>query len=144
MLASWIALSRRLAGVHALAGEVHDHDAVLLDDAHQHEHADEGVERRLLPEDEERQEPADERRRQRREDRQRVDVALVEDRQDDVHDEHGEDHQDRQVADGVLERQGLALQARAQRRRHDLRRGLRDVIGRVPDRDARLQVERRS
>ena len=40
----------RLAGVHALAREVHDHDSVLLHDAHQHEHADERVERRLLAE----------------------------------------------------------------------------------------------
>ena len=48
MLASWIACSSRLALAHALDREVDDHDAVLLHDAHQHEHADEGVERRLL------------------------------------------------------------------------------------------------
>ena len=45
-------LLRRFAGVGSLAREVHDHDSVFLHDAHQHEHADERVERCLLPEDE--------------------------------------------------------------------------------------------
>ncbi len=39
MLASWIAFSAVLAAVHAVPREVDDHDAVLLDDPHQHEHA---------------------------------------------------------------------------------------------------------
>jgi len=47
-----------------MAREVHDHDAVFLHNAHQHEHTDEGIERRLLAEDEKRQEAADEGSRQ--------------------------------------------------------------------------------
>ena len=98
MLASWIAFSAGSPCVDALAREVHDHDAVLLDDAHEHEHADEGVERGLLRRrGSSVSEPADQRRRQRREHRDRVDVALVEDREDHVHHEDGEEHQDRQV-----------------------------------------------
>src|SRR5512135_784127 len=40
----------RFAVIDALQREVDDHDAVLLDNAHQHEHTDEGVERGLLAE----------------------------------------------------------------------------------------------
>ena len=60
-----------------------------------------------------RQQPADQRRRQRGEHRDRVQVAFVQDRQDHVHHEDGQDHQDRQVAHGLLEREGFALEVGA-------------------------------
>ena len=89
----------------------------------------------------ERRETADERRRQSREHRERVDVALVENGKNHVHHEYGEPHQDREIVHRVAEGERLALEAAAQRRRHHLRRRLRDEIGGVADRNARLQVE---
>ena len=119
MLASWMACSADSPALDPLAGEVHDHDPVLLDDSHQHEHADECVERRLLPEQKQRQQPSHQGRRKRRKHRDRVDIALIENGQNHVHDEHRQRHQDGQISDRVLERQGLALQARSHGRRHD-------------------------
>jgi hypothetical protein len=43
----------------AMAREVDDHDAVLLHDAHQHEHADERIKRRFLPKQDQRQQTTD-------------------------------------------------------------------------------------
>src|SRR5262245_17019893 len=40
----------RLAGSHPVESEIDNHDAVLFDDTHQHEHPDKSVERGLLAE----------------------------------------------------------------------------------------------
>src|SRR3546814_13920642 len=63
--------------------------------------------------------PAHERRGQGREHGQGMDVALVEDRQDHVHHEHGERHQEREVAHRAAEGEGLAMELCAERGRHD-------------------------
>jgi hypothetical protein len=44
-----------LAGFNPLASKVDNHDSVLLDDPHQHKHADEGVKRSLLAKHNQRQ-----------------------------------------------------------------------------------------
>ncbi len=130
----------RFAGIHAVAGKIHDHDSVLLHNSHQHEHADKRIERRLLSEHVQSQQPADERGGKRREHRQRVHIALVQDGQDHVHYEYGQRHQDGQIANRVAERQGLALQARAHGRRHDLHLCLADEVGGVADGHSRLEI----
>ncbi len=48
----------------ALLGEIDDHDSVFLDDAHQHEHADESVERSFCVEKPKSEQAADESHRQ--------------------------------------------------------------------------------
>ena len=57
-------LVRSFAGVNTLASKVDNHDSVLLHDPHQHEHADESVERRLLSEYNQRQQTSDQSSRQ--------------------------------------------------------------------------------
>ena len=52
-------------------------------------------------------------RRQPRQNRQRVDVALVEDAEHDVDDHDGDDQQHREVAERALERLGRALELAA-------------------------------
>ena len=131
----------RRTGRHPLDGKVDDHDPVLLHNAHQHEHADEGIERRLLAEQIQRQESPHERCRQGRQHGQRVQVALVENGQNHVHDEHGQRHQDGQIADRVAERQGLTLQAPTHGRWDDLRGGLVDEVSSFTNSDPRLEVE---
>ena len=80
---------------HALLGEINDQDAILLDDTHEHEHADEGIKRSLCIEDPERQQSANQRHGQRREHGNGVQIILVKDRQNHVHHENGQYHEDR-------------------------------------------------
>ena len=131
----------RLAGCDPLAGKIDDHDSVLLDDPHQHEHPDERIERRLLPEQVKGQESPHEGCGKGREHRERVDVTLVENCQNHVHHEHGEGHQEGEVSDRVAKRLGLALQARSHGRRHDFPRGSADEIGGLTDGHPRLEIE---
>src|SRR5204863_7025890 len=102
-----------LAFVDALEGEVNDHDAVLLDDAHQHEHADEGVEGGDFAEEPEGGQAPHQGDGQGGEDGDGVEVAFVEDAEDHIHDENGQDHQDDEAGDGFAEGLGLPLEAAA-------------------------------
>ena len=72
-----------------LDGEVHHHDAVLLHQAHEQDHADERVHVELDAEHEQRGERAEAGEGQRRENREGVDEALVEDAEHHVDDEDG-------------------------------------------------------
>src|SRR3954470_4148080 len=84
-------LGRRLSLISLrLDCEVDHHDGVLLHDADQHDHADEAVDVEIEPEDQQRHDRAEHRERQPRENRDRVDVALVQHAEDDVDDEDGE------------------------------------------------------
>ena len=98
------------AGIDAGAGKVDDHDAVLLHDSHQHEHADKSIERSFLSEEKECQQASYQSRRQRRKHRQGMHITFVENCQDHVHYKHCEGHQDRQAGDGVAEGLRFALQ----------------------------------
>ena len=123
-------------------GEVDHHDAVLLDDADQQNDSDQGNQAEIESERHQDRERADAGRRQRRENGQRVDVALIEDAEDQIdHDQCGEDQQ-RHGAERLLERLRGALEARAQRRRraHRGHRGLHRA-GRLSERDALTEVE---
>ena len=111
-------------------GEVHHHDAVLLDDADQQDHADHGDQAEIEAEQHQRGDRPRARRGQGREDRQRVDVALVEDAEDQVDDEQGRQDQHRHGAQRGLERLGVALEGADQRRRHlHLALGALDRLG---------------
>ena len=65
--------------------EVDHHDGVLLDDADQQDDADDGDDVEVVAEQHQRQQRADAGRRQGREDRDRVDEALVEHAEHDIH-----------------------------------------------------------
>ncbi len=95
----------------------------------------------MLAEQIEREQPADQRGGQSRQHGQRMEIAFVENRQDHVHDEDRQSHENRQIPHRVLESQRFALQARAQRRRHDLRRCFVDKVGRVADRNAGFEIK---
>ena len=71
-----------------LQGEVHHDDAVLLDQAHQHDEAHEAEDVELLAEQEQRQQRAHHGQRQGRQDGDGVDEVLIQDGQ------HHVDHQD--------------------------------------------------
>jgi hypothetical protein len=73
--------------------EVHHHDAVLLDETDEHDHADERIQAQLALEDHQRQQRAEAGCRQAREDDERLRVALVENA------EHEVDHDDRHDQD---------------------------------------------
>src|ERR1044072_2141111 len=68
-------------------------------------------------------------------------VTLVKNREDHVHHKHRERHQDRQTRNRATKRQRLTLQLRTHSRRNDLRRRIRDVVRRIAERDARLEIE---
>ena len=91
--------------------EVDHHDRVLLDDADQQDDADERDDVNSVPADHQGEQRADARRGQRGEDRDRVDVALIEHAEDDVDgDERGEDEQ-RLVAERRLKGLRRALES---------------------------------
>ena len=129
------------ARVTPLAGEVDDHNAVLLDDSHQHEQAHKSIERRLFSEQKQSQQASHQSRRKGRKHRDRVDIALIENSQNHVHHEHRKGHQDCQISDRVLERHGLALQGSSHGRWHDLGRGLGDEIGGISHGHPGLEIE---
>ena len=70
-----------------------------------------------------------------------MEIAFVENRQDHVHDEDGQRHQDRQIAHRVLKRQRFALQTGTERRRHHFGRSFGDEVGGVADGNTRLEIE---
>ena len=92
-------------------GEVDHHDAVLLDDADQQDDADQRDQAEVESEQHQDRERADAGRGQRRQDRERMDVALVEDAEDQIdHDERRQDQQ-RHGAERLLEGLRGALEA---------------------------------
>src|SRR3989442_1325800 len=139
-------IDRRLrrAALVALSveGEVDHHDGVLLHDTNEENDPDESddVERRAA--ELQGQDRADARRRQRREDRDRVDVALVEHTQHDVDGDEGGEDQDGLVGERGLEGLRGALEARVHRQREpDLALGGPDRGDGVAQRRVRRQVE---
>src|SRR5207244_9728447 len=66
------------------------HDRVLLDDADEHHEADEGIDVQLVAEEIQRDDRAETGRRKPRQNRERVDVALVQHAQHDV--DRSEEH----------------------------------------------------
>ena len=104
-----------------LNGEIDHQDGVLLDDADQQDDADQGDDAQLGVEDQQRQQGAHAGRRQRGENRDRVDVVLVENSQ---HDVDGDQRRQDQVGLGgqrVLKGLRRALKARMNGGRHDHR-----------------------
>ena len=99
-------------------GEVDHHDRVLLDDADQQDDADDGDQAQVGADQLQRQQRADAGRRQRRENRDRVDVALVEHAQHDVHRDDGREDQQQRAVERGAERFGRALEARLDAGRH--------------------------
>src|SRR6516165_940859 len=71
-----------------------------------------------------------------------MEVALVENRQDYVHDEHRDQHQDRQIGNRVLENQSFTLQGSLKTRRKNLLRSLFDELSCRPDGISGFQVEK--
>ncbi len=137
-------LARRLfLDALGLDREVDHHDRVLLDDADEQDDPDDRDDPEVLPRDHQREQRAHARGRQRREDRDGVDVALVQHAQHDVHrDDRGQDQQQRVVERG-LERQRRALEVDGDRRRH-AQLGLRgaDRLHGLAQRRALGEVER--
>ena len=127
--------------------EIHHHDPVLLDDADQQDDADQRDHRQVVTADPQDQQRTEAGRRQRRQDRQRVDVALVQQAEHDVHgDQRGRD-QVRLRRQRVAERLRRTLEAAEQRGRGvhlALRRvdRLRGVAERVAGREVERQRDR--
>ena len=137
-------LLRRLA-VLALGfeREVHDHDAVLLDDADQQHDADDADHVQVAAGHHQREQCADPGRRQRRQDRHRMDVALVEHAEHDVDGDQRGDQQEHLARKRVLEGLGGALEGAGDRRRQLHRPlGLLDLIHRRAERGVLGEIER--
>src|SRR3982751_6851320 len=71
-----------------------------------------------------------------------MDITLVKDRENDVHDEHGQRHQDGQTRYRVTECLRFALQLTPNSRRHDFSGCLTDEVSRVAQGYAWLQIEK--
>ena len=127
--------------VQPMKREVDNHDAVLLHDAHEEEEADDGIKRERGTEKPERQQAADDRREERGEHRDRMDVALVKNAEDDIHDEERRDDEERQRAEELLQDKAFTLQLAFHRRRQHFRGRLLDVVGHIAERDARFGIE---
>ena len=96
-------------------GEVDHHDAVLLHDADEQDDADERDEAELVMEQHQHRDRAHAGRGKRRENRDRMDVALVENAENEIdHDERRED-QERHRRERILEGLGISLEARDDR-----------------------------
>ena len=134
---------RLAAGALGLEREVDHHDGVLLDDADQQNDADQGDHAELGAAEEQGEDGADAGGGQGGEDRDRVDVALVEDAEDDVDGDEGGEDQERLVGERRLERLRRALEAAADAgRQAGLARRRLDGADGVAERDPRRQVER--
>ncbi len=108
----------RFLGAHAVValgveGEVDQQDAVLLDDADQQHHADQAHDREVLAPGPEQCQCAEAGRRQGGDDRQRVDEALVEHAEDDVHRHQRRENQPGLARQRTLERLRGALEGAA-------------------------------
>ncbi len=140
----------RLARIEAvfalrLQGEVDHHDGVLLHDADQQHHPDQRDQAEFGAEEEQRENGARTRRGQRREDRNGVDVALIENAQHDVDADDGGKDQQRLVADGLLEQFGRARESTVDgKRRVDLLHRAVDGSHGIADGFALREVERES
>ena len=122
--------------------EINHHDRVLLDDADQQDDADQRDHAEFRPANQQRENRADSRRRQRRENRDWMDVALVENAENDIHRDDRRENQQRLVGQRRLEGLRRALERRLHAQRHSafaLR--LFDGLGRLAQRHARREVE---
>ena len=122
--------------------EVDHHDRVLLHDADQQDQADDAHDVQRVPRHPQRQQRAHARRRQRGQDRQRVDVALVQHAQHDVHAHQRRQNQPQLVRQRAFVGTGRTRHAQrdALRQAFRLRRRL-DGPHRRAQRHARRQVE---
>ena len=134
-----------LVSVHPLRvqREIDHHDGVLLHHAEQHDQPYERVQIEILVEQLQSQQRAEDRRRQSGKNGEGVDEALVENPQDDVDHQDGDDQQDRHAAERFLELLDGALEIGAQSGRHaQFLNGLIHPVGGLPQRKAGRQVER--
>ena len=127
----------------SIKGEVDHHDRVLLHDADQQDDADDRDHAQVIAAENQRQQGADGRRRQGREDGDRVDVALIEHTQHDVHGHHRRQDQQQGARQRRLERLCSALELGLHANRHaDVFLHLINQFDRLPQRYAGRQVER--
>src|SRR2546429_684662 len=131
-----------LAPLH-VQRDVGHHDRVLLDDPDEENDPDERDDVEIHPAEHQGDDGAHARRGQRREDRDRVDVALVEDAEHDVDGDERGQGEDGLIGQRGLKRLGRALEARPNGgRQADVTFGTLDGGHRVAERDARGQIER--
>lgn len=123
--------------------EVDHHDGVLLHDADQQHDADDAHDVEIHPEQIEPDQCTDGGRRQGGEDRDRVDIALIENAQHDIDRDHGRHDQPDFVGQRRAERRGRALEGGLElRRQADLLFHAFDGVGRGAQRIAIGHVER--
>ena len=121
--------------------EVDNHDAVLLHDAHEEEKTDHRIKRERGTENPERHQTADDRGEKRGEHRNRMDIALVENSENHIHDKERRDNEKGQSVEELLQDKAFTLQLAFHRRRQHFRRRFLDVVGHIAQGDARFGVE---
>ena len=136
-----MAVAPVVAFVEPMEREVDNHDAVLLHDAHEQEQADDGVKRERGAEKPERHQSAHDRREESRKHGNRMHIALVENAEDDIHDEDRGDDEERQRLEELLQDEAFALQLAFDRRRQDFGGRFLDEVGDIAERHARFGVE---
>jgi hypothetical protein len=110
-------------------------------DAHEKEQADDRVKRKGGIKEPERQQAADDSGEQGRKHRDGMHVALVENAEDDIHDEDGGENKERQCPKKLLEDEAFALHLAFHRRRQHFRGGFLDKIRHVAERRVGLGIE---
>ncbi len=138
----------RLLRLHAMIAlslerEVDHHDGVLLHNADQQDDADQRDHTQIHVKQQQRKDRADARRRQRRKNRDRVNVALVQHPEHDVHHDQRRQNEQRLVGQRCLKRRGRTLELRIHAGRQlQVRVHLVHHRDRVADRLAGRQIER--
>ena len=123
--------------------EVDHHDGVLLDDADQQNHPDQGDDAEFGVEHEQSQHRANSRRGQGGQNGDRVNVAFVQNAQHDIHGDQGGGDQQRLAVQRLLESLCRALEAAVDARRHpDLPDSLRHRRSGIAERFSGREVER--
>src|ERR1700730_4890698 len=136
-------LGRQAFVLFGLHGEIHQHDAVLLDDANQQYEADDRDHAQIDVHRQQQQQRADAGRGQRRDNRDRVDQALIEHAEDQVDNEQRREYENRRALQRRAEGLGVALEAGLERQRRVQRFFDRlNIAYRLANRGARCEVER--
>ena len=130
-----------VAFVEPVQGEVHNHNPVLLHNAHEKEETDDGVKRKRRIKQPQRKQSPDDGRKEGRKHRNRVHITLVENPENDVHDENRGEDKERQRPEKLLEHQAFSLHLAFHRRRQNFRGGLLDEISHVTERHAGFRIE---
>ena len=133
-----------VAFIEPMQRKIDNHDAVLLHDTHQEEETDDGIKRKRRTKKPEREQAADDGGKERGKHRDRMNVTLVKNSEDHIHDEKRADDEKRQRIEKLLENKSLALDFAFDGRRQRFGGGLLNKGSHIAQSDAGFRIEAES